>query len=142
MMKKIFVWVCIAALLFVGTAFSEPIDFPNGITVDVAPGWSYEGEGDSIMLLAEDESCAISIIVTNAGGITSSEEAAKTMSKEHNGTEPKEFDDDTYEYSFKNEADVITRVFVGIEEGKLKVLSITGEHKDVEGMINSISEKK
>jgi len=141
-MKKVFVLICVAALFFVGTAFSEPIEFPNGIIVDVAPGWSYEGEGDSIILLSEDESCAIAIIVSKAGDLKSSKEAAKLLSKEHNGSEPEEIDDDTYEYSFINEAGINTRVFVGIEDGKLKVLSITGEHKDVDGMINSISEVK
>ena len=141
-MKKFFTLFCIASLLFAGTAFSEPIEFPNGITVDVAPGWSYEGEGDNIMLLAEDESCAIAIIVSDAQGMTSSEEIAKAMADEHNGSEVSKIDDDTYLYTFKNEAGVDTKVFVGIEEGKLKVLSITGDHKDVEDMISSITEKK
>jgi hypothetical protein len=140
-MKKILALICMTAFIFVGTAFSEPIEFPNGITVDVAPGWSYDGEGENILLVAEDESCVIAIFVSDAKGMTS-EEAAKTMSKEHKGTEPKEFEDDSYEYSFRNETGANTRVFVGIEEGKLKVLSITGDHKDVEGIINSISEKK
>jgi|GEM_PF-2566114 len=141
-MKKFFVLFCIAALLFAGTAFAEPIKFPNGITVDVAPGWSYEGEDDSIVLVAEDESCAIAIIVSDAEGLTSSEEAAKAMAEEHKGSELQKIDDDTYVYTFMNEAGVETRVFVGIEEGKLKVLSITGNHKDVEGIINSITETK
>jgi len=141
-MKRILVLICVATLFFVGTAFSEPIEFPNGIIVDVAPGWSYEGEGDSVILLAEDESCAIAIVISKAGDLKSSEEAAKLLSKEHNGTEPEEIDDDAYEYNFTNEAGINTRVFVGIEDGKLKVLSITGDHKDVDGMINSITEVK
>jgi hypothetical protein len=141
-MKRIIVLTCMIAILFVGTALSEPIEFPNGIIVDVAPGWSYEGEGDSIILLSEDESCAIAIVITEAGELKTSEEAAKLLSKEHNGSEPEKIDDDAYEYSFKNETGVNTRVFVGIEDGRLKVLSITGNHKDVEGMIDSITEKK
>jgi hypothetical protein len=141
-MKKIFTLFCIATLLFVGTAFSEPIEFPNGIIVDVAPGWSYEGEEDRILLVAEDESCAIAIIVSDAKGITSIEEAAKTMSEELKGSEPTKIGDDTYLYSFLNEAGVETKVFVGLEDEKLKILSITGEHKDVEDMVISITEKK
>jgi hypothetical protein len=140
-MKKLLALACVASLICVGTAFSEPIEFPNGITVDVAPGWSYEGEGNSIMLLAEDESCSIAIVVSEAEGFTS-EEAAKTMSIEHKGTEPKEIENNTYEYSFKNEKGVVTRVFVEVENGKLKVLSITGEHKDADGIIDSITENK
>lgn len=139
-MKKILILVCLGALVFIGTAFSEPIEFPNGITVDVAPGWSYEGEGDSIMLIAEDRSCAITIVISNAEGLTS-EEAAKVMSKEHNGSEPQKLDEDSYVYGFKNENGLDTHVILGVENGKLKVLSITGDHKDVEGIIDSITEK-
>ena len=140
-MKKFLTLFCIATLFFAGTAFSEPIEFPNGITVDVAPGWSYEGEEDTVVLTAEGGSCVIAIIVSDAQGITSSEEAAKVMSQEHEGSEIEKVDDDTYLYTFMNEAGIETRVFVGVEDGKLKVLSITGDHKDVEGMIDSITEK-
>ena len=139
-MKKIITLACLGVLFFVGTAFSEPIEFPNGITVDVAPGWSYEGEGESIILIAEDKSCTIAIVVSDAEGLTS-EEAAKLMSKEHNGSEPQKLDEYSYVYGFKNENDIDTNVILGVENGKLKVLSITGDHKDVEAIIDSIIEK-
>ncbi|MCL1875126.1 MAG: hypothetical protein FWF87_02555 [Synergistaceae bacterium] len=139
-MKKILILACLSAFIFVGAAFSEPIEFPNGITVDVAPGWLYEGEGDSAILTAEDKSCTIAIVISKVEGLTS-EEAAKVMSKEHNGSEPQKLDEDSYIYSFQNENGIDTNVILGVENGKLKVLSITGDHKDVEGIIDSITEK-
>jgi len=139
-MKKMFVLACLAVFVFVGTAFSEPIDFPNGLTIDVAPGWSYEAEDERIILIAEDNSCAISIIVSEVEGVTSLE-AANEMAKEHQGTEPAKIDDNTYEYSFIDEKGSSTKVFVEVENGKLKVLSITGDHKDVEDIIDSIKER-
>ena len=139
-MKKFFALVCAAALLFaLGTAFAEPIKFPNGLTVDVAPGWFYEGEDDNIVLIAEDQSCAITITVVAAEGVTG-RDAAFGMSKEHGGSEPQEIGEDFYFYSFQNENGVECRVFVGAEDGKLKVISITGDHQDVEDILNSIEE--
>ena len=137
-MKRILILVCISALLFAGTAFAEPIKFPNGLTVDVAPGWSYEGEGDEIVLVAEDGSCAIGIIVTSAQGISSGKDAAIAMSQEHGGSEPQEIEEDTYFYTFLNEHGIESKVFVGIDEGKLNVISITGDHRDVDSILASI----
>jgi len=139
-MKKIFVLVCALSLFFAGTAFTEPIEFPNGLTIDIAPGWSYEGEGDSIALTAEDKTCAVYITVTDAGDV-SGKDTAIAMSKEHDGSKPQQLDEDTYFYVFENERGNNTRVYVGVEDGKLKILSITGDHKDVDEMISTITEK-
>ena len=140
-MKKIFVLVCALSFIFAVTAFAEPIKFPNGLTIDVAPGWSYEGEGDTIALTAEDKTCAIYITVTEAGNL-SGKDTAEIMSKEHDGSKPQQLDEDTYFYVFGNDNGVNTRVYVGVEDGKLKILSITGEHKDIDEMMSSITEGK
>ena len=97
-MKKIFVLVFMAAIIFAGTvcASAEPIKFPNGITVDVATGWSYEGEGDNIILIADDESCVIGIIVADPEGMKSGEEAAEALSNQHKGTKPEKINDGSW----------------------------------------------
>ncbi|MCL1941271.1 MAG: hypothetical protein FWG09_04950 [Synergistaceae bacterium] len=140
-MKKIFALVCAAAFIFAGTvcASAEVIKFPNGLTIDVAPGWSYESNETNIVLVAGDESCAIAIIVADAEGMTS-KEAAETLSKEHKGSAPQKIDETSYVYTFENEHGVGTTVIVGVEDGKLKVLSVTGQHDDADGIINSIKE--
>lgn len=139
-MRKILVLVCAVTLIFAGTAFAEPIEFPNGLTIDVAPGWSYEGEGNDTILTAEDESCVIFITIADAEGV-SAKDAAEAMSKEHGGSEPVQVDDETYLYVFNNQHGVECKVFVGIDNGKLKVLSIFGDHKDVESILDSIVER-
>ena len=138
-MKKTLVLVFAAALLFAVTAFAEPVKFPNGLTIDVAPGWSYEGEGEGITLIAEDESCVIFISVSDAEG-ASSKDVAEAMSREHGGSKPQQIDEDIYLYTFNNEHGADCRVFTGVDNGKIKIVLIAGDHKDVEDMINSIEE--
>ena len=139
-MKKFFALVCVAAFVFGGAAFAEPIKFPNGLTIDVAPGWSYEGIDDSVILFSENMSCAIYITVIDAEGM-SAKDAAAAMSQGINGSEPQEVEEGTYFYTFMNEHGVESRVFAGVERGKLKVVSITGDHPDVDDIINSIIEE-
>jgi len=138
-MRKIFILVCLIAFVFAGTAFAEPIKFPNGLTIDVAPGWSYEGKDEEITLIAEDQSCAIYISITDANG-ASGKDIAAAMSKSHGGSVPQLIDDEIYFYTFNNEQNVECKVFSGVDNGKLKVVLIAGDHKDVEDIINSIEE--
>ena len=136
-MKRIFVLVCAVAFLFAGAAFGEPIRFPNGLTVDVAPGWSYEGTDEEIILTAEDNSCVIFITVADADGL-SGREIATAMSEEHGGSEPQQIYNDTYFYTFINEHGVECKVFAGVEDGRIKVVLIAGDHNDIEDMLASI----
>jgi hypothetical protein len=146
-MKKAFVLsaVILAAVLLMAAAFSVPasakvmkFDFIR-VSVNVPSGWEVQEdrENNTVGLVAEDESAAITLSAYEDIGM-SLKEFAEQAAEELEGETPKKQPNGTYVFDCENENDVTTHVVVSGSEKFAAIISVTGEHEDVDGIIGSI----
>ena len=162
-MKKTHVLVCITVLIlvgavfiFVGTTSAEPVKFECGITVDVPSGWGHEegfikiAHGINVYPLEDKDSGIVILLFPNSVKVKTTEEAAKSLAGDLNGTELQKDEKGTYSF-WHNEEKVIV---VGIdkviltkdgrdigEDEVVVVLLLRGikdSDKDADKIINSI----
>jgi hypothetical protein len=142
-MKKILI-LCSAVLLMAAT-FAVPasakvmkFDFIR-VSVNVPSGWEVkeDRENNTVGLVAEDESAAITLSAYEDIGM-SLKEFAEGAAEELEGDTPKKQPNGTYAFDCENENGVPTHVSVSGSEKFAAIISVTGEHEDIGGIIGSI----
>jgi uncharacterized membrane protein len=142
-MKKVFalllalsmVVMCLAGA---ASAKVRKFDFIK-CSVDVPNGWDVEEDEENytVTLTAPDES-AITLSAIEGEGVAL-KDAAQQLSEQLNGTTP-EANGDVYTFSIDNGNGVISNVVVSGDEEFIVFVTVTGEHEDIAGVIESIEE--
>jgi hypothetical protein len=142
-MKKTII-LC-SAILMMAAALAAPasakvmkFDFIR-VSVNVPSGWEVQEdrESNTVGLVAEDESAAITLSAYEDIGM-SLKEFAEGAAEELEGETPKKQPNGTYVFDCENENGVTTHVLVSGSEKFAAIISVTGEHKDIDGIIKSI----
>ena len=140
MKMRVVFFTCLLSLALCLPALAEMKDFGK-FKIEVPAGWTTAVDGDTVGITAPDKSASISVTVAASDGATP-EAIAKELSAAFKGSAPTK-DDDAYVFTFKNENGVDSvGVVGGLGDGKqVAVVTITGEHADVEKILNSLEEK-
>ena len=140
MKMRVVFFTCLLSLALCLPALAEMKEFAK-FKIDVPAGWTTEVDGDTVGIIAPDKSAAISVTVAASEGATP-EAIAKDLSEAFKGSAP-EKSDDVYVFTFKNESGVDSvGVVAGLGDGKqVAVVTITGEHADVEKIVGSLEKK-
>jgi hypothetical protein len=105
-------------------------------TIDIPEGWKAEEEGKMISLLAPGNTAAVSIVWDDSEGFTAKDLSA-AMSQKLKGTTPKP-DDGGYSFTFTNKADVESMSILYVVEQEYYMLTITGKHPQLGGILKSV----
>jgi hypothetical protein len=108
-------------------------------SVDVPNGWTVEEDRENytVGLTAPDASAAVSLSGFEDAGM-SLEEAAEQMSEEMNGTKPERKSGNSFAFTYENENGIAGRASVSGDEKFMVVITVTGEHGDVDKIIDSL----
>ncbi len=125
--------LAIAAVSFAGThSFTR-------FTLDVPEGWTTQEDGGVVALYAPGNAAAISIVMESADGVAAAD-IAKVMSGQLNGTPPVA-ENAGYSFTFKNAQGVASTSRVFVENNEFIMVTVTGEHPQAAGILQSIKEK-
>ena len=134
-------FVCAFALMLLlsSAAFAVTKEFGR-FTIDVPDGWSASDEGNgTTSIMAEDKSAALTVTINDLKGATLGE-VAEQMSNALGGTKPDVDADGDYSFDFSS-GGVASRAVMTGDNREYMMLSITGQHEELAGILNSIEIK-
>ena len=144
-MKRI---LLVTLILFVGICFARPAgaelrEFTD-FSVEVPPGWTIEREGITVAFISEDSSANMQVTVEPIAhlfkeGITA-KELAEAYADELKGSKPEMEDNDPnyYSFTFNSPDGVESEASVIIAGRRFFLITISGKHKDLAGMVESV----
>lgn len=116
-------------------AQAELTDFAC-FSIDLPADWTFDTEGDTVILVAKDASCAVTVTAAPQGGMTL-EELAGVFAKEFQGDPPTRTAEG-FTFFFPNANGLVSRARIR-EENNMYILTVsTGEHPALEVMLASI----
>lgn len=104
--------------------------------IDVPAGWTAKEEDKTISLLASQNAAAISIVWDASDGLPA-KDLAQTMSSRLKGTKPVP-DDPGYSFTFTNKSGVKSKSFLFADSEEFIVLTVTGKHPQLGGILRSM----
>lgn len=139
-MKRLIIALTLVAL-FVAVSFAEVQDF-GAYTVDVPEGWKAMQEENTVGIIKDDNSAAVSITYGATEG-ASLKEIAENFLKELNGRNLHRIGGN-YVFEMTNSSGVDSKCFVSVENDKYGLIVATGAEnapKEVDAIIDSIRDK-
>lgn len=138
MNKRGFLLSLVLVLAFSLSAFGATIEYSR-FSIEVPDGWRVSQDGNTVTILANDKSAALTVTVEDNDG-TAIKDLAYAYAQQLNATEPEE-DDDVYMFSFQNPSGVGCNAVICGDDSEYIMLVMIGDHPQMEGMIDSIEEK-
>ena len=136
MLKKVSLFASLLFLCALSTsAFAAKQTFEH-FSIDVPAGWTATQQEATVAIAANDKSASVSITVASLQGMAIGDFAA-AISSSYKGSEP-EAEDDVYQFTFQLGEVESTAILTEYEEGTYALIVITGEHPQVEEIINSM----
>ena len=138
MKNRIFVVVLalLAVFTVLGVSSEARVMVFDHFTIDVPRGWSVDDDKDkyTVTFLAPDESAALTVSIMESNGVHLSTWAGLLM-KQLNGRNL-EHKGDAYTFRFRSEG-IASRAIVA-EDDMIVFITIIGEHRDINRMIDSM----
>jgi len=138
MKMRLLFFTLLLSLVLCMPAMAEVKDFDK-FTALVPAGWTTDKDDDTVVFMGPDNSAVITVTVVQNDG-TALEELAKQAAADLKGTAP-EKDDDGYMFTFKNDNGVDGFAVVTGDDKHVALITVTGEHADVEKILGSIEDK-
>ena len=139
-MKKLLTALTLVAV-FAAASFAGVQDFGK-FTIDVPEGWTAEQDGETVGIVKNDNTAAVSISVDSMDG-ASLKELADEYVKALNGRNLT-FADDTYQFEMTNSNGVDSKAVLSGDGKNYALFVVTGAEnapEDVSRMVGSITEK-
>ncbi len=139
-MKRLFLALTLVAV-FAFSAFAGVQDFGK-FTIDVPDGWTAEQDGETVGIVKDDNSAAMSISVDTTDG-ASLKEIADEFFKELNGKNL-QADNNVYTFEFTNANGVVSKAILSGEGSQYCLFVITGAEnapEEISKMLDSVVEK-
>ena len=139
-MKRLFMALTLVAI-FAAASFAGVQDFGK-FTIDVPEGWTAEQDGETVGIVKNDNSAAVSISVDTLDG-DSLKDFADAFVKELNGKDL-QFEDGAYKFVFSNANGVESKAVLSCDDKNYALFVITGAENapdDIVKMMDSIVEK-
>ena len=139
-MKKLFLALTLVAV-FAAASFAGVQDFGK-FTIDVPEGWTATQDGETVGIVKNDNSAALSISVDSTEG-ASLKEIADEFVKALNGRNLT-FTDGTYQFEMTNANGVDSKAVLSGDDSKYALFVITGAENapdEITKMLDSVKEK-
>ena len=137
-MKRSLALAAVLALVLSAAAFAGVQDFGE-FKVDVPEGWTATQDGETVGIVKNDNTAAISITVDKTDG-ASAKEVAEAFVEALNGKGLKK-DGEGYTFTFDNGNGVTSEALVVTDDGKYALFVITGKDnapQDVAAIVSSL----
>ena len=138
-MKRLSIALLFVAL-FAAAAFAEVKDF-GAFRVDVPAGWTAEQDGETVGIVKNDNTAAVSITYDSADG-ASAKEIAEAYMGELKGRNLQGADN-AFTFEMTNANGVDSTCYVFADEGKYALIVATGKENapdEVDAIINSLDD--
>ena len=138
-MKRLSVAVLFVAL-FAAVAFAEVKDF-GAFRVDIPAGWTAEQDGETVGIVKDDNSAAISISYDSTDG-ASAKEIAEAFMGELKGRNLQGADN-AFTFEMTNANGVDSKCYVFTDEGKYALIVVTGGENapdEVDAILSSLDD--
>ena len=139
-MKKLFLALTLVAV-FAAASFAGVQDFGK-FTIDVPEGWTATQDGETVGIVKNDNSAALSISVDSTEG-ASLKEIADEFVKALNGRNLT-FTDGTYQFEMTNANGVDSKAVLSGDDSNYALFVITGAENapdEITKMLDSVKEK-
>ena len=139
-MKTMFFAFLLSLALCLPT-LAEVKDFGN-FTGNVPAGWTTFKNNDTgvVGIIAPDKSAAVSIYL-DKNPAENIEELAKQFFAALKGSDLKKVQDNTFRFTFKNESGVESKCAISGDSELFCMVTVTGNHPEVENIVNSLQPK-
>ena len=140
-MKRFTVLAVLAVVLSAAMAFAGVQDFGK-FTVDVPAGWTAEQDGETVGIVKNDNTAAVSITYDSLDGATL-KEAADAFAQELGGKGLKD-EGGAYSFTFTNENGVESKCYISGDNKNYALIVVTGGENapdDVVAIMDSLQEK-
>ncbi|MDR1947197.1 MAG: hypothetical protein LBQ51_08555 [Desulfovibrio sp.] len=138
---KIFTVALCTAVFLAAPAFALTRDFTD-FSVDLPPGWTVKREGRTTAFTAPDGTASMQVAVellTRVDGMNA-EELAEAYAAELNGSRPVMVDNDPnyYSFTFKSPDGTDSEASVVVAGSNFYLITVSGRHKDMAGLVESL----
>jgi hypothetical protein len=122
-------------------AYAEVKEFSD-FSIDLPPGWDIQREGATAAFIARDKSATLVVTVESTADTffegMSAEELAEAYAEEFKGSKPVKADPNCYSFTFKSPEGVDSEASIIVMEKRFYLITISGKHKDLIGMVESV----
>ena len=141
-MKRLVVLAAVFAVLSAAMAFGGVQDFGK-FTVDVPAGWTAAQDDETVGIVKNDNTAAVSITYDSLDGATL-EEAVDAFLESLGGKNPGKAGDKVYTFTFTNDNGVESKCYISGDDKNYALIVVTGGENaadEISGILDSVQEK-